>query len=367
MPPPKKDFYKVLGVSENSAGTEIKQAYRRLAKKYHPDRNPGDPGITDQFKSVGEAYGVLSDPKKRKQYDEMRRLPNVGMSDNGFGFGSSRISLDDFGAFGGLGDIFNSILEQADVRKSSRNRMEPRRGQDIQYRLEISFQIAIKGGKISIKVPMTEDCGSCLGLETQEGRKRQRCTECRGTGDIIFNQGPFAKIRHCPGCFGRGVIPNSNCSLCKGHGILRKERRLHIRVPKGIDSGSKLRISGKGERGITGGDPGNLIITFKVKPDEVFHRKNLDIYMTEKINIRQAMFGTGLLLKTIHGKNVRLNIPEGTQSGTKFKMGGRGLESDGRVGDYYVEVNVEIPKKLSEEERQYVEKVADASELGDIF
>ncbi|MEO2158390.1 MAG: DnaJ C-terminal domain-containing protein, partial [bacterium] len=123
------------------------------------------------------------------------------------------------------------------------------------------------------------------------------------------------------------------------------------------------RISGKGERGITGGDPGNLIITFKVKPDEVFHRKNLDIYMTEKINIRQAMFGAGLLLKTIHGKNVRLNIPEGTQSGTKFKMGGRGLESDGRVGDYYVEVNVEIPKKLSEEERQYVEKVADASEM----
>ena len=360
---PKKNFYQILGVPENSAETEIKQAYRRLAKKYHPDRNLGDPRISDQFKSVGEAYGVLSDPKKRKQYDEMRRLPNVNLNHNGFGSQSpqNHFSLDDFSAFGGLGDIFSSIFEQTDVRTSSRYRTKPRRGQDIQYRLEVSFQTAIKGGKISIKIPVTEDCSFCSRLEAQTGGDLQRCAECRGTGDIEFNQGPFAKIRPCPGCFGRGVISDRNCSLCKGHGIIRKERRLHIRVPKGIDSGSKLRISGKGERGIKGGNPGNLIINFKVKPDKVFHRKNLDIFMTEKINLRQAMFGTDLLLKTVHGNNVRLNIPEGTQCGTKFKIRGRGLERDGRVGDHYVEVNVEIPKQLSEEERQYVEKVTDVS------
>ena len=358
---PKKDFYKMLNVPEHATGPEIKQAYRRLAKKYHPDSNPDDPGIADQFKLLGEAYGVLSDSSKRKQYDQNRKFSNIERGGAGFGVRPSgeRFSFEDFGALGGLGDIFSSIFDQNDLRQSPG--LETFKGKDIRYRLEVPFQTAVNGGKMSIRVPISEDCSLCSGGGGQKGKGSQQCTECRGTGHVTFDRGPFVKARPCPGCFGRGSIPQIKCNICKGHGIMQKERILHIRVPKGINSGSKLKISGKGERGIRGSNPGNLIVTFKVKADEVFRRKNLDVYTTQKINLKQAVSGADLLLETVHGKNVLLNIPEGTQSGTKFRIGGKGLEGNGQVGDHYVEINVEIPKHLSKEQKQYVDKLAHLS------
>jgi len=368
MRTPTKDFYKILGVSESASQDELKTAYRNLAKKYHPDKNPGNPKAAERFKEIGEGYGVLSDPKQRKKYDNMRRFASLGFGRRPSSGGSRApepggFSFDDLSGLGGLGDIFSSIFDRGKRPEPGKKEKGPAKGDNVEYLVEIPFKTAVKGGKISIDVSITEECASCNGSGAARGTNMSRCTECKGSGTVSFGQGGFAVNRPCPACLGRGEIPEELCKPCKGSGTVRQTRRIQVGVPTGVDNGSKVRLSAQGERGSNGGKPGDLIITFKVKPHAFFRRKGLDIHVTVPINIVQATLGSTMAVNTVGGKKVHLKVPPGTQSGTKFRIRGQGVRRDGRMGDQYVEVEVSIPDKLSEEEQQMMEAFASASGL----
>ncbi len=359
-----KDFYKVLGVEEAATKDEIKSAYRKLAKKYHPDANADDPKAADRFKEVGEAYSVLSDPAKRKKYDQMRKLGAFGFGQPGGGFRTTRtgadggFSIDDLG---GLGDIFSSIFDRS--KRSQAAKKGRARGKNVEYVVEVSFKRAVEGGKVTITVPISEECATCGGDGAEPGTKLSRCTECGGSGTVSFGQGGFAVNRPCPACFGRGKIPERPCTACAGTGTLRQQRKIQVTVPQGVESGARVRLSGQGERGTGGGPPGDLLITFKVKPDPFFRREGLDVYVTVPINVAQAGLGSRIRVRTVHGTKVTLRVPAGTQSGTKFRIKGQGIAKGGKVGDQYVEVKVEVPKELTDEQKEALEHFADSAGL----
>ncbi|HLU24673.1 MAG TPA: molecular chaperone DnaJ [Longimicrobiales bacterium] len=361
-----KDFYQVLNVSENATPEEIKKAYRRLAKQYHPDANPGNPEAAERFKEIGEAYAVLSDPEKRKQYDRLRKLGGLG----GFDFSSASrpgagaepgwsggFNFDDLSNIGGLGDLFSTIFEFG-RRARTRTRTTAERGRDIEYSVEIPFELAVRGGKVPITVPITEECATCDGTGNAPGSRPRACGECGGSGSISFGQGGFAVKRPCPVCYGRGQIPTQPCSVCAGSGQVREQRKLIINVPAGVDTGSKLRLAGQGERGPGGGQPGDLLVTFRVRPHRFFRREGLDIHCTVPINIAQATLGSKIRVSTVDGKKVALRIPPGTQSGTRFRIPGYGVEKGGRRGDQYVQVRVQVPERLDPEAEQLMREFA---------
>jgi molecular chaperone DnaJ len=374
----KKDFYEVLGVSEKASSDEIKKAYRKLAKKHHPDANAGDPSAAERFKEVGEAYSVLSDAEKRKQYDQMRRLGAFGFGGAGqrgaagrspFGFGGrtpgagpSEGGSFSFEDLGGLGDIFSSIFDLGRKERGKQGR-GPQKGDNVEYVVEISFQTAVQGGKISITVPITEECATCGGDGAAPGSTSRSCTECNGSGSVSFGQGGFAVKRPCPACFGRGTIPEQPCPACGASGQVRQNRKIQVTVPQGVENGSKIRLTGQGERGREGGVPGDLIITFKVKSHRFFRRDGLDIHVTVPINIVQATLGSKIRVRTVAGKRVVLSIPPGTQTGTKFRVRGQGVEKSGRVGDQYVEVKIDVPDELTDEQQELMERFSEASGL----
>ncbi len=376
-----KDFYEVLGVSEKASADEIKKAYRKLAKQYHPDANRDDPRAADRFKEIGEAYAVLSDADKRKQYDQMRRLGAVGFGrgrDARPGAGGARpgpggapgsaegFNFEDLQGFGGgISDLFSSIFDLGGRREKGgpRRTTGPRKGEDVEYVVELGFETAVTGGKISIDVPITEECTTCSGTGAAPGSSLTSCKECGGSGTVSFGQQGFAVKRPCPACFGRGRIPETPCSSCGGRGSVRQNRKIQVSVPKGVDTGSRVRLSGQGERGGSGGPPGDLIISFRVKPHRFFRREGLDIHVTVPINIVQATLGSKIRVRTVSGKRIVLRVPSGTQSGTRFRIRGQGVEKGERVGDQIVEVRVEVPEKLSEEEEQAMARFAEASGL----
>jgi molecular chaperone DnaJ len=312
---------------------------------------------------------VLSDPEKRKHYDQIRRIPNLGFgrgrgAPQGSGQGAGGgFSFEDLEGFGGLGDIFSSIFDRKPKSSGQEPKRGPAKGRSIEYLVEISFLTAAKGGKISIDVPITEECATCGGSGASPGTGAKKCRECKGTGAISFGQGGFAVSRPCPACFGRGKIPESPCKACSGSGMVRQNRRFKITVPKGVEAGSKVRLSGKGERGSRGGKPGDLIIIFKVKPHDFFRREGLDIHVTVPVNLAQATLGSKMAIKTVYGKKVHLTIPPGTQSGTKLRIRGHGIQKGERVGDQIVEVEVAIPETLTDEQRQAMEEFAESSGL----
>jgi molecular chaperone DnaJ len=271
MPPTTaKDYYGVLGVPEGAGADDIKKAYRKLAKKYHPDANPNDPQASDRFKEVGEAYAVLSDDAKRKQYDAMRRNPF-----GNFGFGGARpggarpgggpaggptsgveggFTFEDLGDLGGLGDIFSSIFDRGGKRKQQGQRATGQgarttRGRDVEYLVEISFNVAVRGGKVQLTVPMTDDCSVCNGSGAAPGARLQACSECRGTGNVTFGQGGFAVSRPCPACLGRGQLPSERCSACNGSGQVAENRQIVLTVPAGVDNGSQAAAVRPGREG----------------------------------------------------------------------------------------------------------------------
>jgi molecular chaperone DnaJ len=349
-----KDYYQILGVSENADSAAIKKAYRRLAKQYHPDANPDNPSAAERFKEVSEAYSVLSDSEKRKQYDRMRRFtpfeqyaPGPGQEHRGRGF-----SFDDLG---GIGDIFSSIFDFG----RGRRRQTAQKGRDVEHTVEVPFETAARGGQITIDVPVTEECATCDGSGARPGTATTRCPECNGTGHRSLGQGDFAISRPCPACFGRGEIATDPCPSCGGTGQVTSLRRVNLRVPAGAETGSRVRMSGMGERGPGGGPPGDLIIKFEVKKDRFFRRRGMDIYCTVPINIAQAMLGSKLRVRTIGGKRVVLRIPPGTSSGTKFRLPKMGIEKDGRLGDQYVQVKVVVPEKLDEKSRELMKQLAE--------
>lgn len=369
-----KDYYQVLGVPETATSEEIKKSYRRLAKQYHPDANRNDPQAAERFKEVGEAYAVLSDEQKRKQYDQMRKMgPFAGFGFGGGargpgtgagpgGFSETRINIEDLGDLGGLGDLFSSFFDRG-RKRTGRREPQAKRGRDIEYMVEIPFLTAARGGKITITVPVTEDCATCNGTGNAPGSKPRTCPECGGKGTISFGQGGFAVSRPCPVCLGRGQVPTEPCSVCGGAGQVTEQRQIIMSVPAGVDTGSKLRLSGQGERGPAGAPAGDLIVTFKVAPHHFFRRDGLDVHVTVPINVVQAALGSRIRVKTVDEKKVTLKVPPGTQSGTRFRIPGQGVEKAGRRGDQYVQVKVTMPEKLNEEQEQLMREFARAGNL----
>ncbi|MGQ0816252.1 MAG: molecular chaperone DnaJ [Gemmatimonadota bacterium] len=357
-----KDYYRVLGVSETATPDEIKKTYRRLAKQYHPDANPDNKEAAERFKEIGEAYAVLSDADKRKQYDEMRKNPFAGFPGMGRSRGpgagtgaSAGVHFEDLSDLGGLSDLFESIFQRG-ARKKPGARGAPQRGNDIEYAVEIPFQTAARGGRITITVQVTEECATCNGSGAAPGTKLQTCPECGGSGHIQFGQGGFAVSRPCPNCLGRGQVPVTPCTVCHGSGQLRQERQIAITVPAGVDTGSKLRVPGQGER--SAGGAGDLIVNFRVQPDRFFTRDGLDVISIIPINVAQATLGSKVRVRTLDERKVALKIPPGTQSGTKFRIPGQGIEKNGRRGDHYVQVKVEVPEQLDEEQKRALEEFA---------
>ncbi len=299
----------------------------------------------------------------------MRKLgPFAGFG--GFGSGSrpttgqtteTHFSFEDLSDLGGLGDLFGSFFDRGKRKRGSRG--EPARGRDVEYVVEIPFTVAARGGKVNITVPFTDDCPVCNGSGNAPGTKPRTCPECNGKGTISFGQGGFAVSRPCPMCLGRGQIPTVPCSRCGGSGQISEQRQILLTVPSGVDTGSKLRLSGQGEKGEAGTPAGDLLITFKVQPHSFFRREGLDVHTSIPINIAQALLGSKVRVKTVNGKKVTLKIPPGTQSGTRFRIAGQGVEKGGRRGDQYVQVRIEVPENLTPEQEKLAQDFAKSAEL----
>jgi molecular chaperone DnaJ len=378
-----QDFYAILGVPASATQDEIKKKYRSLASKHHPDKNPTDPKAADTFKAISEAYQTLGDAEKRKQYDEMRRLGAFG----GFGGGAPRggqgrpgaqygyppgggqpnvrfEDLGDLGGLGGLGDIFSSMFGggaggSARGAQSARPR-GPQRGADIETSLTIPFRTAAIGGKVPVELDINEECATCHGSGAAPGAKMVTCSECGGRGTISFGQGGFAVQRPCPVCLGRGQVPTERCPTCAGSGEVRTRKKISITVPRGVDTGTKIRLKGQGARGAKGGQPGDLLITFTVQPDRFYRREGLDLIAPVPINIAQATLGSKVSVKTLDGTKVAIRIPAGTTSGKRFRVRAQGIEKDGSRGDLIVEAQVTVPDNLTPEQEEAMKKFAEA-------
>jgi molecular chaperone DnaJ len=372
-----KDFYSVLGVSSTASQDEIKKAYRRLAKRYHPDANQNDPKAADRFKEISEAYQVVGNAEKRKQYDDMRRY---GAFSGGFSGGRPRPGGAgprpgapggdsgafqwqgfDIGGLGGLGDLFSSIFSGG-VRGSGRSR-GAEAGQSVETTLEVPFRVAALGGKVPIELEVTEECPVCRGTGAAPGASVKVCPECSGRGVISFGQGGFAVNRPCPLCMGRGQIPTDRCPTCDGAGEVRTRKKVVIAVPAGTDSGMKVRVKGQGGSGRSGGASGDLLITFHVLPDKFYRREGTDLIAPVPLNIAQATLGTKISVRTLDGKRVAIRIPAGTPSGKRFRVRGHGIAKDGRRGDLIVETTITVPEKLSEEQERMMREFAEAGGL----
>jgi molecular chaperone DnaJ len=377
-----KDFYNVLGVSEKATADEIKKQYRRLAKQHHPDSNKGDAKSAERFKEISEAYQVLSDEKKRQQYDEMRRLGafdpftsrssrggagsgarSGGARARGSAGGSAGASYDEFdvGGLGGLGDLFSSMFGGGAGRAQKPS--GPEQGQSVETTLEIPFRTAALGGKVPIELEVNEECVTCHGSGAAKGAKILTCPECGGRGTISFGQGGFAVNRPCPMCLGKGTVPSEKCPTCGGSGEQRSRKKVNITVPSGVDTGSKIRLKGQGGRGLRGGPPGDILITFSVKPDGGWSREGLDLIVYAPVNIAQATLGSKVSVETLDEKTVSIKIPSGTPGGKRFRVRGQGIAKDGKRGDLIVELTVTVPEKLTAQQAKLMKEFAEAAGL----
>ncbi|MCX7918103.1 MAG: molecular chaperone DnaJ [bacterium] len=369
-----KDYYAILGVDKNATEAQIKSAFRRLAKKYHPDANPNNKSAEEKFKEINEAYEVLSDKQKRAQYDQLREAQSRGFSGFGFGYGPEyagytagagqsganfSFSFDDFGRFGGLGDIFSQIFDRGEF--SRYQQYAPQKGQDIETELEIPFLQAISGGTTVIQIPRSDTCSTCSGTGLQPSSRTQNCPHCHGRGTVQFAHGGFAVSRPCPYCNGRGKIGGNVCYDCQGRGESTRTRKLRITIPPGVDNGTRIRIRGEGGPGISGGPRGDLYVTFRVQGHDTFERKGNDIYTTVKISLAQALLGGEIEVPTVDGR-VKMKIPAGTQPGTLMRLKGKGVSGlkGSKRGDQFVKINVEIPRHLTPKQRKLIEEFSKA-------
>lgn len=362
----KRDYYEVLGVDKNASDADIKKAFRKLARKYHPDVNPGDKDAEAKFKEINEAYDVLSNAEKRQQYDQFGHdAPNFGAGGfGGFGGGGFGGSAD----FGDLGDIFNMFFGGGGGAGAQAN--SPRQGADLRYDLTLSFEDAVFGCKKTITVDRWVTCSTCGGSGAKPGTSPETCSRCHGTGRVTsMQQTPFGRMQTqttCPECGGRGKVIKEKCPDCGGTGRKRESKTLEVNVPAGVDNGTRLRMAGEGEAGENGGPSGDLYIYIRVRPHEIFTRDDTDIYMEQKINVAQAALGDEIEVPTLEGR-IKFTIPAGVQSGARFRLKGKGVKgmrSYGK-GDQYVTVIVETPKNLTNEQRQLFEKLADSLERFD--
>jgi molecular chaperone DnaJ len=348
----KRDYYEILTVTKGATDQEIKSAYRKLAMQYHPDRNPGNEEAEEKFKQAAEAYAVLSDSQKRAQYD---RYGHAGVSGAGGGF-----SGFDPNVFSDFSDILGDIFGFGDLFGGSRRSGgRSSRGSDLRYDLELTFDEAVFGTKKKIRFPRHELCSECEGNGTAPGSGSSTCSTCNGYGQVRFQQGFFSITRTCSQCRGTGQVIKNPCRACRGERRVVRERNLELKVPPGVDTGDKLRISGEGEAAGRGGLPGDLYVVLVVKDHEFFERREHDLYCHVAISFPQAALGAEIAIPTLEGEEERLRIPSGTQSGMVFRVRGRGVTKRGGSarGDLYVTADVVIPSKLTKEQKELISKL----------
>lgn len=353
----KRDYYEVLGVSKSASESEIKKAYRKMAMKFHPDKNPDNPEAEAKFKEASEAYGVLSDADKKARYDQYGHAGLNGQA----GFSSAEEIFSNFADIFG-GDIFGDFFGFGGGRGGrGGGRQRLRNGEDLQYRLKIDFLDAVKGTSKEIKIPRAVHCGDCNGSGAAKGSKPTTCDMCNGMGSVLQQQ-LFVQMRStCPKCRGSGKMISNPCQTCSGDGRVRKDDMVKIDIPAGVDSGNRLRVTGKGNDGEKGAQPGNLYVIISVNDHEFFRRHDNDIVCEVPISYPQACLGTKITVKTVNGEE-ELEVPAGTPSGKVFTIKGKGVPFVNRrygAGDHHVQVFVEVPKKMSKEEAELIRKLAE--------
>ena len=349
----KRDYYEVLGVNKGATGDEIKKAFRKMSKKYHPDLNPGDKVAEENFKEVNEAYQVLSDDEKRQRYDQ---FGHAGVDGNA-GFGGGGFNGFDMGDLGDIfGDFFGGFGGGGRTRRNG-----PRRGSDLSEYISLTFMEAAFGCKKKINITKTEKCDECNGTGAKKGTEPITCSQCNGSGQVQQRRqtmfGFSNVITECPSCHGKGKIIKEACPSCRGMGSVRKNKNIEVNIPAGIDNDQVMRIGGAGNSGVNGGPNGDLQLIIRVKPDDLFKRDGFDVNVTFPVSFVQATLGATLKVPTIHGV-VEYELPEGTQPNTRFRLRGKGIPVlNGRGnGDEYVTVTVEIPKNLSSEQKELLRK-----------
>ena len=368
-----KDFYSVLGVSKSASNDEIKKAYRKLARELHPDRNPGNAEAEEKFKAASEAYDVLSDDKKRKEYDEMRSLFGSGAFRRGArGAGGGFDPSDLFGGFSGSGasggagdrrfggagfsDIFSSIFSGGGG--TGMRRTGPQRGRDVEAEVTLDFVHAVQGTTLPLTLRSPGVCDTCHGNGAKPGTVPRTCPQCAGTGLISRNQGSFSFSEPCRECQGAGTIVDEKCPECRGTGGVTKNRTINVRFPAGVSDGQRIRLSGRGEPGERGGPAGDLYVQVKVRPDDLFGRSGDDLTLTVPITMAEAVLGTDLRVPTMDTP-VTLRVPPGTPSGRKLRARGKGVvRRNGEAGDLIVTVEVQVPAQISDEARDALEQFA---------
>ena len=357
----KRDYYEVLGLQKGASDEEIKKAFRKMAMKYHPDRNPDDKEAEEKFKEVNEAYGVLSDPDKKRKYD---RFGHAGVDPSaGFGGGAGG-----FGGFGGFEDIFDMFTGGGgfggfgSFGGQQRRNNGPRKGADLQKAISITFEEAAFGCKKEIEISKFVKCGTCNGEGTKPGTSKKTCPVCNGSGQVTSVQrtpfGQFQSVTQCGNCGGTGQVNESPCDDCKGTGKVRKSVKIAVNIPAGVDNESVIPIRGEGEPGTNGGPNGDLYIVLSVKPHKMFKRNGSDLYLEIPISFDQAALGADITVPTLEGK-VSYKVPAGTQPGTTFRLKGKGVRNvrTDKMGDLYVKVNLEVPTKLNHKQKKAIEEM----------
>jgi molecular chaperone DnaJ len=357
----KRDFYEILGVARGASEDDLKSAFRRLAKQFHPDRNPGDKNAEQRFKEINEAYEILKDPQKRAAYDQFGHAAfegggmGAGRAAGGFGpdFGASMSDIFD--------DLFGEFMGGRRGRGGGRGGRE--RGADLRYNMEITLDEAYKGRQAQIRVPTSVTCETCSGSGAKPGTRPVACTTCAGLGKVRASQGFFTIERTCPTCHGRGEMIADPCEKCSGTGRVTKERTLSVNIPAGVEDGTRIRLAGEGEAGVRGGPPGDLYIFLSIKAHEFFQRDGADIFCRVPISMTSAALGGSVEVPTLDGGRTRVKVPEGTESGKQFRLRGKGMPvlRSKVYGDMYIQVEVETPKSLSRRQRELLEEFEKAS------
>ena len=347
----KRDYYEVLSVSRDCDEVTLKSSYRKLALQYHPDRNPNNKEAEEKFKEAAEAYAVLSDPQKRAAYDRYGHQAVNGAA-GGSGFDESQFA--DFGDI--LGDLFGFGDIFGGGGRSRRTRQQ--RGEDLRYDLEISFEDTMRGLSADLQIPRMEPCAKCAGTGAEPNGGLVTCAACSGRGEILYQQGFLSIRKTCPTCNGRGKVIRQACSQCRGEGFSRTEKKLKVNIPAGVDNGTRLRLTGEGNPGPPGSQPGDLYVVIKVADHPVFERRESDLHCTLPINVAQAALGAEIQVETFDGPQM-IKISEGTQSGAHFKLRSLGVPhvNSRARGDLYVHVDVQVPKKLTREQRKLFEEL----------